>query len=80
MGFFDMLAGKAANQLGNVAKQAVNNAVAKSSNKTEKIVFQSMPMSYEEFTSLSQAKMETPFETASFKSLPSFVNSPFTLS
>lgn len=64
MGFFDMLAGKAANQLGNTAKQAVGNAVAKGSNKTEKIVFQSMPMSYEEFTSLPQAKIETPFETA----------------
>ena len=39
MGFFDMLAGKAANQLGNAAKQAVNKAVTNSSNKTEKIVF-----------------------------------------
>ena len=64
MGFFDMLAGKAANQLGNAAKQAVNKAVTNSSNKTEKIVFTAMPMSYEEFISLPQAEMKTPFDTA----------------
>lgn len=65
MGFFDMLAGKATNQLGNVAKQAVGKAVSGGGKKTEKIVFDTMPMSYEEFVSLPQAKMETPFETAS---------------
>ena len=64
MGFFDMLAGKAANQIGNSVKQGLNNVATKGNNKKEKIVFENMPMSYEEFISLPQAKMTTPFETA----------------
>jgi hypothetical protein len=64
MGFFDMLAGKATNQLRNATNQAINKAVTNSSNKTEKIIFSAMPMSYEEFTSLPQAEMKTPFDTA----------------
>ena len=64
MGFFDMLANKAANQIGNSVKQGLNNVATKGSNKTEKIVFENMPMSYEEFISLPEAKLTTPFETA----------------
>lgn len=61
MGLFDMLAGKAANQLGNAVKQGVNNAV---NNKKERIVFSSLPDSYEQFISLPQACLSTPFQTA----------------
>jgi len=64
LGFFDMLAGKAANQIGNAVKQNLQNSVAKGSNKTEKILFQNMPMSYEDFISLPQAQLATPFDTA----------------
>ncbi len=60
MGLFDMFAGKAANQLGNAVKQTVQNA----GNKKEKIVFDSLPESYEQFTSLPQASLTTPFQTA----------------
>lgn len=61
MGLFDMFASKAANQLGNAVKQGVSNAV---NNKKEKIVFNSLPESYEEFISLPQASLSTPFQTA----------------
>lgn len=60
MGLFDMFANKTANQVGNVFKQAVQNV----GNKSEKIVFNSLPETYEQFISLPQAKMSTPFETA----------------
>ncbi|MGN0491314.1 DUF6935 domain-containing protein [Ruminococcus sp.] len=60
MGLFDMFAGKAANQLGNAVKQTVQNA----GNKKEKIVFDSLPESFEQFTSLPQASLSTPFQTA----------------
>lgn len=61
MGLFDMFASKAANQLGNAVKQSVSNAV---NNKKEKIVFNSLPENYEDFISLPQASLSTPFETA----------------
>ena len=61
MGLFDMFASKAANQLGNAVKQGVSKAV---NNKKEKIVFNSLPESYEEFISLPQASLSTPFQTA----------------
>lgn len=64
MGFFDMLAGKAANNINNATKNAINNASVKIGNKTEKIVFNSMPMTYDEFIALPQANLSTPFETA----------------
>ena len=34
------------------------------SNKKEKIVFSSLPETYEQFVSLPQASLSTPFETA----------------
>lgn len=61
MGLFDMFASKAANQLGNTVKQGVSNAV---NNKKEKIVFNTLPETYEQFTRLPQASMSTPYETA----------------
>ena len=60
MGLFDMFANKAANQLGNAVEQTIQNA----GNKSEKIVFQSLPESYEQFINLPQASMSTPFQTA----------------
>ena len=61
MGLFDMFASKAANQLGNAVKQGVSNAV---NNKKEKIVFNILPETYEQFISLPQASLSTPFQTA----------------
>lgn len=61
MGLFDMFASKAANQLENAVKQGVSNAV---NNKKEKIVFNSLPETYEQFISLPQASLSTPFQTA----------------
>lgn len=61
MGLFDMFASKAANQLGNAVKQGVSNAV---NNKKERIVFSSLPETYEQFVVLPQASLSTPFETA----------------
>lgn len=60
MGLFDMFAGKAINQVGNSVKQAVQNA----GNKTERIVFDTLPQSYEQFINLPSAAMSTPFQTA----------------
>ncbi len=60
MGLFDMFANKAVNQVGNVIKQGVQNA----GNKSEKIVFSSLPETYEQYISLPQASLSTPFETA----------------
>lgn len=56
-----MFASKAANQLENAVKQGVSNAV---NNKKEKIVFNSLPETYEQFISLPQASLSTPFQTA----------------
>ncbi len=60
MGLFDMFAGKAINQVSNSVKQAVQNA----GNKTERIVFDTLPQSYEQFIILPSAAMSTPFQTA----------------
>ena len=60
MGLFDKLAGKAANQLGNTLKQTIQNA----GNKSERVVFNSLPETYEQFISLPQASLSTPFQTA----------------
>lgn len=60
MGLFDKLAGKAANQLGNTLKQTIQNA----GNKSEMVVFNSLPETYEQFISLPQASLSTPFDTA----------------
>ena len=60
MGLFDKLAGKAANQLGNTLKQTIQNA----GNKSERVVFNSLPETYEQFISLPQSSLSTPFDTA----------------
>ena len=60
MGLFDKLAGKAANQLGDTLKQTIQNA----GNKSERVVFNSLPETYEQFISLPQASLSTPFQTA----------------
>lgn len=60
MGLFDMFAGKAINQVGNSVNQAMQNA----GNKTERIVFDTLPQSYEQFINLPPAAMSTPFQTA----------------
>lgn len=60
MGLFDMFANKTANQIGNAIKQGVQNA----GNKKEKIIFSSLPETFEQFVSLPQASLSTPFETA----------------
>ena len=60
MGLFDKLAGKAANQLGDTLKQTIQNA----GNKSERVVFNSLPETYEQFISLPQSSLSTPFDTA----------------
>ena len=60
MGLFDIFANKTANQIGNAIKQGVQNA----GNKKEKIIFSSLPETFEQFVSLPQASLSTPFETA----------------
>lgn len=60
MGLFDMFANKAGNQIGNAIKQGVQ----KSGNNSEKITFEVLPETYEQFISLPQASMQTPFQTA----------------
>lgn len=56
MGLFDSLK--------NQAKGAVRNAVQSMGNKTEDIVFPTVPDSFAGFTVLPQAAMATPFQTA----------------
>ena len=56
MGLFDSIKKDIAGAVGNV----VNGA----SNKTEAIVFNSLPETFDQFTSLPQAAMATPFDTA----------------
>ena len=71
MGLFDALKQQAINaiktngnkigkEIGDNVKKAVKNAA----NKSVTIDFPGIPESYEEFVSLPEAKMETPFETA----------------
>ena len=64
MGLFDMFTSKAANQIGNQLGNAIKQGVQNAGNKSEKIVFNSLPETYEQFISLPQAKLSTPFETA----------------
>ena len=64
MGLFDMFTNKAANQIGNQLGNAIKQGVQNAGNKSEKIVFNSLPETYEQFISLLQAKLSTPFETA----------------
>ena len=71
MALFDMFKSKAENavkkSVNNAVMQGVNkasSAVSNMGNKKEKIVFSSLPSTFEEFTSLPQAALSTPFETA----------------
>ena len=58
--FMDKLKNKAQQAV----KETVKDAVQNMGNKSEKIVFGTMPASLEEFKNLPQAAMDTPFKTA----------------
>ena len=71
MALFDMFKSKAENAIKKSVNSAVTqgfnkatSAVSNLGNKKEKIVFSSLPSSFEEFASLPQAALSTPFETA----------------
>lgn len=71
MALFDMFKNKAENAIKKSVNTAVNQGINKATsavsnlgNKKEKIVFASLPSTFEEFTSLPQAALSTPFETA----------------
>ena len=71
MGLFDSLKRQAinalktnGNKIGKEIGDNVKNAVKNAANKSVAIDFSGIPQSYEEFVSLPEAKMETPFETA----------------
>ena len=71
MALFDMFKNKAENAI----KKSINNATTQGAsaitagiknlgNKKEKIVFNSLPVTFEDFKALPQAAMSTPFDTA----------------
>ncbi len=71
MALFDILKSKAENAIKKSVNTAVTqgfnkatSAVSNFSNKKEKIIFSSLPSTFEEFTSLPQAALSTPFDTA----------------
>ena len=71
MALFDMFKSKAENAIKKSVNSAVTQGINKATsavsnlgNKKEKIVFSSLPSSFEEFASLPQAALSTPFETA----------------
>lgn len=71
MALFDMFKSKAENaikkSIHSAVTQGVNKATSAASNfgnKKEKIVFSSLPSTFEEFASLPQAELSTPFDTA----------------
>ena len=71
MALFDMFKSKAENAIKKGVNSAVTqgfnkatSAVSNFGNKKEKIVFNSLPSTFEEFASLPQAALSTPFETA----------------
>ena len=71
MALFDMFKSKAENALKKGVNTAVTqgfnkaaSAVSNLGNKKEKIVFRNLPSTFEEFTSLPQAALSTPFDTA----------------
>lgn len=71
MALFELFKSKAENAIKKSVNTAVTQGVGKAAsaignmgNKKEKIVFSSLPSSYEEFTSLPQAALSTPFDTA----------------
>ena len=71
MALFDMFKSKAENAIKKSVNSAVTqgfnkatSAVSNLGNKKEKIVFSSLPSTFEEFASLPQAALSTPFDTA----------------
>ena len=71
MGLFDALKQQAinaiktnGNKIGKEIGDNVKNAVKNAANKSVTIDFPGIPESFEEFSSLSEAGMKTPFETA----------------
>ena len=71
MALFDMFKSKAENAIKKSVNTAVTqgfnkatSAVSNLENKKEKIVFRNLPSTFEEFTSLPQAALSTPFDTA----------------
>jgi hypothetical protein len=71
MALFDMFKSKAENAIKKSVNTAVTqgfnkaaSAVSNLGNKKEKIVFRNLPSSFEEFASLPQAALSTPFDTA----------------
>ena len=71
MALFDLFKSKAENAIkksvNSTVTQGINkatSAVSNLGNKKEKIVFNSLPSTFEEFASLPQAALSTPFDTA----------------
>lgn len=71
MALFDLFKSKAENAIKKSVNTAVTqgfnkaaSAVSNLGNKKEKIVFRNLPSTFEEFSSLPQASLETPFDTA----------------
>ncbi len=71
MALFDMFKSKAAGAVKKGVSQAVSQGIGKATsaignmgNKKEEIVFSTLPSSFEEFASLPQAALSTPFDTA----------------
>ena len=71
MALFDMFKSKAENAIKKSVNSAVTQGVNKAAsavsnlgNKKEKIVFRNLPSTFEEFASLPQAALSTPFDTA----------------
>lgn len=64
MALLDLLKHKAQKAARQAAQQAVKTAVQTVSNKRQTIVFETVPATYEQFTNLPQAAMDTPFVTA----------------
>ena len=71
MALFDMFKSKAENAVKKSVNTAVTqgfnkaaSAVSNLGNKKEKIVFRNLPSTFEEFASLPQAALSTPFDTA----------------
>ena len=71
MALFDMFKSKAENAIKKSVNSAVTQGINKATsavsnlgNKKEKIVFRNLPSTFEEFTSLPQAALSTPFDTA----------------
>ena len=71
MALFDMFKNKAENAIKKSVNSAVTQGINKATsavgnlgNKKEKIVFRNLPTTFEEFASLPQAALSTPFDTA----------------